>query len=70
MNTTELNVTGMTCGHCQTSVAKALQEVPGVTGAQVDLQTGKVVVEGNANPQDLVHAVLEEGYGAEVVASR
>ena len=66
MNQIELNVTGMTCGHCQTSVAKALKNVPGVQDAQVDLKTGKVVVQGNAEPQQLVAAVVEEGYGAEV----
>ncbi|GBF07949.1 copper chaperone [Deinococcus aerius] len=67
MNTTELNVTGMSCGHCQSSVTKALKSVPGVTEARVDLQTGKAVVEGDASPQELVRAVVEEGYGAQVV---
>lgn len=67
MNTTELNVSGMSCSHCQSSVTKALKSVPGVTDARVDLQTGKAVVEGDASPQDLVRAVVEEGYGAQVV---
>ena len=38
---TELNIIGMTCGHCQTAVTKALRAVPGVQNAQVDLQTGR-----------------------------
>ena len=66
MNKTLLDVSGMTCGHCQSSVTKALKSVPGVTNAQVDLQSGKAVVEGSADPQQLVSAVAEEGYGARV----
>ncbi len=66
MNETELDVSGMTCGHCQSSVTKALKSVSGVTGVQVDLQSGKAVVQGNPDPQQLVNAVQEEGYGAQV----
>ncbi|WP_407543545.1 heavy metal-associated domain-containing protein (plasmid) [Deinococcus radiomollis] len=63
---TELNISGMTCGHCQTAVTNALKSVPGVENAQVDLQTGKAVVEGQADVQALLAAVTEEGYGAQV----
>ena len=63
---TELNISGMTCGHCQTAVTNALKSVPGVENAQVDLQTGKAVVEGQVDPQALLAAVTEEGYGAQV----
>ncbi|WP_407543400.1 heavy metal-associated domain-containing protein (plasmid) [Deinococcus radiomollis] len=63
---TELNISGMTCGHCQTAVTKALKSVPGVENAQVNLQTGKAVVEGQVDPQALLAAVTEEGYGAQI----
>jgi len=63
---TELNISGMTCGHCQTAVTKALKNVPGVKNAQVDLQTGTAVVEGQVDPQALLAAVTEEGYGAQI----
>lgn len=66
---TELKITGMTCGHCQTAVAKALKSVPGVTDAQVDLASGTAVVRGdNVDPSALVGAVVDEGYGAQVAA--
>ena len=68
MNTTELTVSGMTCGHCQTAVTKALQGVEGVTDAQVDLATGKATVTGTPDPQALVAAITEEGYGAQVAS--
>jgi len=63
---TELNISGMTCGHCQTAVTKALKSVPGVENAQVNLQTGEAVIEGRADVQALLAAVTEEGYGAQV----
>jgi len=66
MNTTELNVSGMTCGHCQTAVTKALKSVEGVTGAQVDLASGKATVSGTPDPQALIAAIIDEGYGAQV----
>ena len=66
MNQIELTVSGMTCGHCQSAVAKALRAVPGVTDAQVDLQSGKAVVQGSPDPRALIGAVTEEGYGAQL----
>ena len=63
---TELSISGMTCGHCVTAVTKALKSVPGVQDAQVDLQTGKAVVqvEGQTDLGALLAAVQEEGYSA------
>lgn len=66
MTKIELDITGMTCSHCQTGVTRALKNVPGVADAQVDLKTGKAVVQGDAEPHQLVAAVVEEGYGAQV----
>ncbi len=68
MSRIELDITGMTCGHCQAGVAKALKTVPGVTDAEVDLKNGKAVVQGDVEPQLLVEAVIEEGYGAQVAS--
>ncbi|MGY2896443.1 CopZ family metallochaperone [Deinococcus sp. UYEF24] len=68
MNTTELNVSGMTCGHCQTAVTKALKSVEGVTDAHVDLASGKASVSGTPDPQALVAAIIDEGYGAQVAS--
>ncbi len=66
---TELNITGMSCGHCVSAVEKALKAVPGVQGVQVTLQPGKAVVEGNASAQDMIAAVKEEGYAAEITGA-
>ncbi len=63
----QLNVSGMTCGHCESAVAKALKSIEGVQTVQVDLKNGTASVEGqNVNPEALIAAVIDEGYGASV----
>jgi copper chaperone CopZ len=66
MNTVQLHITGMTCGHCVAAVTKALKSVPGTQDVQVDLASGHATVQGSAAPQALVKAVEEEGYGAAI----
>ncbi|WP_216328579.1 CopZ family metallochaperone [Deinococcus aestuarii] len=66
MTKTELTVTGMSCGHCEKAVTGALKSVPGVQDVRVDLQGGTATVQGEADPQALIAAVTEEGYGAQV----
>lgn len=61
---TRLNITGMTCGHCQTAVKNALEGVDGVKKADVDLNSGVATVQGDADVKALVSAVEEEGYQA------
>jgi copper chaperone len=63
--TTELKITGMSCQHCVGAVTRALQSVPGVTAVQVDLAGAFARVEGEAETDALVRAVVDAGYGAE-----
>jgi copper chaperone len=66
----ELNVTGMTCGHCKAAVETALKNVEGVNLVQVDLASGKASVEGaHVNTNALIAAVLEEGYSAQLAGA-
>ena len=60
----EFNVEGMTCNHCQKAVKDALEGIPGVAKAVVDLQKGTAVVEGSADVQVLIGAVEDAGYTA------
>ena len=55
-------VTGMTCGHCVSSVTEEVTAVPGVTGVQVDLESGRLTVEGTADESAVQAAVEEAGY--------
>ena len=61
---TELKITGMSCGHCQTAVESALKGVAGVEEVRVDLGSGTAEVRGSADVSALVAAVEEEGYSA------
>ncbi|MCC2972504.1 heavy metal translocating P-type ATPase [Massilia sp. IC2-476] len=63
-----LRVAGMTCASCVARVEKALQKVPGVTGATVNLATEKATVHGAATLDELVAAVHEAGYKASAAA--
>ena len=64
MSTSTYTVTGMTCGHCVSSVTEEVRQVPGVTGVQVDLDTGGLTVTSEAPVDDAaVRAAVEEaGY--------
>ncbi|MFJ2370006.1 heavy-metal-associated domain-containing protein [Microbacterium sp. NPDC087665] len=64
--TTEYQVTGMTCGHCEMSVREEVSEIAGVEGIQVSAQTGKLIVESDADVDDdaVLAAVAEAGYSA------
>jgi copper chaperone len=44
MRTTTVTVTGMSCGHCATSVREEIGEIPGVNAVDVDLATGTVTI--------------------------
>jgi len=61
---TRLDVHGMTCGHCTAAVQRALEAVPGVESASVDLDAGTATVAGNAPVAALIEAVNAEGYAA------
>jgi len=63
----ELEISGMTCSHCASSVRRCLVECQGVQSADVNLQQGRAVVVGNdLDPQQLTAAVTELGYRAKV----
>jgi copper chaperone len=64
MSTVIVTVTGMTCGHCATTVREEVESLPGVTGVDVDLASGKVTIDSEAPVQaDAVQGAVEEaGY--------
>lgn len=66
MTTSEYQVTGMTCGHCEMSVRDEVARIPGVGDIQVSAQTGRLVVEADVAIDDdaVLAAVDEAGYSA------
>ena len=65
-NTVVLTVEGMMCEHCKGRVQKALSAVKGVKKVTVDLLAKTATVTGSAEPSDLIAAVIDAGYKAEV----
>ncbi len=71
MNTT-INVSGMTCNHCVTSVTEELTELNGVENVSVNLNPGsvsEVTITSTLplDPAEIGEAVAEAGY--QVVAN-
>ena len=72
MKTARLNVAGMTCGHCKAAVENSLKSQSGVRNASVDLGAGSAEVEYDETrvvPEQLVAAVRESGYEAQIAGS-
>lgn len=64
MSTTTVTVTGMTCGHCVSSVREEISSIPGVTGVDVDLVSGRVDIDSDTPIEDaaVAEAVDDAGY--------
>lgn len=63
----QLLINGMSCASCVSRVQNALQAVPGVAQARVNLAERTALVMGSASAADLVQAVEKAGYGAEAI---
>ncbi|WP_299169338.1 heavy-metal-associated domain-containing protein [uncultured Arthrobacter sp.] len=67
MSTTTVNISGMTCGHCVSSVTEEISAIDGVQNVTVDLNKGgistaTVTSEGDIKPEQIGEAVAEAGY--------
>lgn len=57
-------VKGMTCGHCEMSVVEEVQEIPGVTDAVANYETGSLIFTSTepVSREAVAAAVDEAGY--------
>lgn len=55
-------VTGMTCGHCEKAVTRAIQEADPQAQVKIDRSQNKVEVESTQARETLSKAIAEEGY--------
>ena len=65
----KLRVLGMTCGHCQAKVEKALKGITGVYSAIIDLPDGEAEIDfddDSVTTDQLVAAVTQAGYAAKI----
>ena len=66
VNTT-VNISGMHCGHCVSSVTEELQELEGVQDVAVELNKDGISVAtitsaSELNPEEISEAIAEAGY--------
>ncbi|MFO7721958.1 MAG: permease [Bacteroidales bacterium] len=63
-NMKKIAVTGMTCNHCKTTVENAVKAMPGVTGAEADIQAGVLSIESSDPDLVKIREKIESlGYG-------
>jgi copper chaperone len=62
MSDTDRNyaVTGMTCGHCKSSVLTEVLQVEGVAAADVDLEAGTLTVRGDTFEDAAIKKAVDE----------
>lgn len=66
METSTFQVTGMSCGHCESVVREEVMQLAGVDEVQVSSSTGELSVTARAPIEDnaVLAAVEEAGYEA------
>lgn len=62
MTSTTYQVSGMTCGHCANAVTEEITAIDGVSTVSVDVESGQVIVTGEATAEQVAAAVSEAGY--------
>ncbi|MBB3082223.1 heavy-metal-associated domain-containing protein [Geodermatophilus sabuli] len=64
VGTTTVQVSGMTCAHCERAVTEEISRVAGVRSVAVDLARGTVTVDVDSavDRADIAAAVDEAGY--------
>ena len=58
-------VTGMTCGHCEKAVTRALKTIDPQAQVAIDRSQNRVQVESGQLREVLAQAIVEEGYTVE-----
>ncbi len=61
MNQT-FTVTGMTCGHCEMAVKRAIKQVDPQAEVTIDRSRNEVQVDSSQPREALARAIAEEGY--------
>ncbi len=50
------------CGHCKSAIEEEVSQVPGVSRVEVDIESKRVTVEGDAPEDSVLAAIAEAGY--------
>lgn len=70
MERIELEISGMSCGHCVASVRQALGELDGVQIEDVSVGSARVAYDPDrTRVQEVIAAVNDQGYEAQAVSA-
>ena len=58
----EFTVNDMTCGHCASSITRAVKDVDGASRCEVDLGAKKVRIESTRAADEFKAAIEEAGF--------
>ena len=56
------DVRGMTCGHCEMAVKKAVMRLDSQAHIDIDRSHNKVVVQSEQPRESVAHVITDEGY--------
>jgi copper chaperone len=62
MKMIEFHVSDMTCGHCASTITKAVKEVDAAATCEVDLAAKKVRIESEREAAEFQAAIDDAGY--------
>lgn len=57
-----VKIKGMSCGHCVASTTKALENIPGISNVQVNLEKGEATYDGEIEPHVIKDAITKIGF--------
>lgn len=66
----ELDVKNMTCGHCVRAVCGAVNAIDPAAKVQVELERGRVLVDGQRSSAELISALQEAGYPSSIAGAQ
>ncbi|HJR44695.1 MAG TPA: heavy metal-associated domain-containing protein [Actinomycetota bacterium] len=66
--TIEFEVPDASCGHCKATIESAVSTLTEASGAEMDLSTKRLRVEGSVSPDDVSRAIEQAGYSPIKVA--
>ena len=61
----QFTVTGMTCGHCEAAVTRAIKQIDDGAGVKIDRAANLVEVQSTQPREAIAAAIQEEGYTVE-----
>ncbi len=61
----QFTVTGMTCGHCEAAVTRAIKQLDGGAQVTIEREQDLVKVDSTEPREAIAAAIREEGYAVE-----